>query len=59
MSKNKRNKIKVRRTWGIKPGTQIHAVDTKKYIRNQARKEWEDEFVDEILEDDQEHEEFE
>ena len=43
----------------FKPGTQIHAVDTKKYIRNQARKEWEDEFVDEILEDDQEHEEFE
>lgn len=55
MSKNKKNKktkIKVRRTWNIHPGTQIHSVDTKNSNRTQLRLEWEFEVENELFEED-------
>ncbi len=50
MSKKKRKKIKVRRTWDIDPSTQVHKVDTD-YNRAKSKQDLKEE-VEETFDED-------
>jgi hypothetical protein len=51
MPKKKKSKIKVRKTWTIKPVTQIGPDETKEYNRTQERQDWQAEIEDELEND--------